>query len=58
MNEILKFYCKFCNDGIARTRKGIRKHLKENHLRNNFFGEKDRKDNSAKLARVRIEVFK
>ena len=55
---ILKFYCKYCNDGIARTRKGIRKHLGDNHLRNEYFGSPDdKKKKKTKLSRVRIEEF-
>ena len=55
---ILKFYCKFCNDGIARTRKGIRKHLGDEHLRNEYFGGQDKKKREGtKSRRVRIEEF-
>lgn len=57
MSKIFKFYCKMCKDKTARTRKGIRKHLRD-HLRNEFFGPKDRKDDSTKLARIKTEVFK
>ena len=56
---ILKFYCKLCNDEIARTRAGIRKHLGENHLRNEYFGSEDMKNKKqTKLSRVRIEEWK
>jgi hypothetical protein len=53
MTEIKTFFCKFCKDGIGRTRKGIREHL-STHLRNEYFGEKDRKDDKTKLMRVEV----
>ena len=36
MNKILTFYCGFCKNPIAMTRKGLRLHLRE-HIRNNLF---------------------
>lgn len=33
--KIKKFKCGICNDGIARSRKGLRDHLKK-HIRNKF----------------------
>ena len=62
-NEIMKFYCGFCKDKIARTRKGFRDHL-HYHIRNNFFNDNGVKNELARWGRitrkayVKEEVFK
>ncbi len=33
--SIKKFYCGFCKDEFARSRKGLRNHIR-GHIRNNF----------------------
>lgn len=42
--KIIKFYCGYCKDKLARTRKDMRKHLKERHKRNELFGTKSREN--------------
>jgi len=34
---IVKFKCGFCKDDLARTRRGMRAHLGDKHLRNQYF---------------------
>lgn len=37
---MIKFKCGWCNDNSTRSRKGLREHIREKHLRNEFFGIK------------------
>jgi hypothetical protein len=49
---IRKFYCGICKDTIARTRGGLRDHLRKEHLRNNFFNEKPQKNEAIRHRRL------
>lgn len=51
MSEIIIFKCGFCKDGIGRTRKGLRDHLGENHLRNEFFNTGTKKEKRHQIIR-------
>lgn len=37
ISSIKIFMCGLCNDGIARTRYGLRKHLGQEHIKRDYF---------------------
>lgn len=45
--DVMCFYCDFCKDKIARTRKGLRLHLKT-HVRNQLMNTKPMKEGDFK----------